>query len=107
MRRVRRHSALVLAILLYVALDLSCAAMPGAFVFDATESIDAAQGRVRVAPERVVLAMSMRSPAVLDPVLERPEPPRPPARADRERHPLACRLCLPRQDQSKPTEDPH
>jgi hypothetical protein len=101
------HSALVLAILVYVAFDLSCATMPGAFVFDATESIDAAQSRVRVATERVVLAMSIRSAAVLAPVLERPERPRPSVRADRERHPFPCRLCLPRQDQSKPTEDPH
>ena len=33
----------VLVILLYVALDLSVAAMPGAFVFDASDSIESIQ----------------------------------------------------------------
>jgi hypothetical protein len=107
MRGVKRHSALVLAILLYVTLDLSCAAMPGAFVFDATESIDAAQSRLRVAAERVVLATSIRSPAALSPAVERPEPPRPPARVDSESPRVPCRQCPPRQDQSKSNEDPH
>src|SRR5262245_50502967 len=107
MRCVRRHSALVLAILLYVTLDLSCAAMPGAFVFDATESIEGAQGRARVTSERVGLVMPMRNPAVLAAVFARSEPPRPPEHVERAPHLILCRQCPPRQGPLRPTDEPH
>ena len=38
------RQTLVLAILLYVTLDLSLAAMPGAFVFEPADSVESAQG---------------------------------------------------------------
>ena len=46
---MKRRRGLRLLILIYVALDLSLAEMPGAFVFDpaqSVESIDAARGRL-------------------------------------------------------------
>ena len=38
------RQTLVLAILLYVTLDLSLAAMPGAFVFEPADSVESAHG---------------------------------------------------------------
>jgi hypothetical protein len=40
---VRRH-ALVLAVVVYVGLDLSLAGMPGAFVFEPADSVESAHG---------------------------------------------------------------
>ena len=39
-----QHRALLLAILVYVSLDLSLPGMPGAFVFEPSETVDSAQG---------------------------------------------------------------
>jgi hypothetical protein len=41
---VKRRRLIVLAILIYVTSDLSLASMPGAFVFDATQSIESPHG---------------------------------------------------------------
>ena len=55
MGRVKRHPALLLAILLYVSLDLSLSMMPGAFQFDPAESVESLQGsRARAVPIREV-----------------------------------------------------
>jgi hypothetical protein len=62
---------LLLAVLVYVALDLSLPAMPGAFVFEAGDSVEGAQVvRGRLATEVVAL------PAPTDhwPMLWQPQP---------------------------------
>jgi hypothetical protein len=76
-----RHGILA-AILLYVTLDLSFAAMPGAFVFDADEAVEAAHrgwtGRVDVAAaadevrEPPVATLPAREPRTTG--VARPEP---------------------------------
>jgi len=58
---VRRH-ALVLAVVVYVGLDLSLAGMPGAFVFDAADSVESAHG-IRAHGARPLLT-AQASPAV-------------------------------------------
>jgi hypothetical protein len=52
---VSARRGLVLAILLYVGLDLSLAAMPGAFVFEASDSVETVQlSRARAAIDLAV-----------------------------------------------------
>ena len=97
----------MLAILVYVTLDLSMASMPGAFVFDAAQSVESPHGgRGRGAAEIVI-----HTPAAADswvPLRERDVVRGAPAAADApcERARLRCR---PRAtvDASSPSEDPH
>lgn len=106
---MRRRPALLLAILFYVTLDLSLATMPGAFVFDAVDSIESVQ-RIRGsgvadvgaapagAPDAVV---GTPAPLELHPrtvAAPAPPPPRPPVVVWRPRL-LA--------DAPAPSEDPH
>ena len=86
----------LVAFLVYMALDLSLPAMPGAFVFDIAESVEGARmSRVRQTAELVVAPAPPRFPAVL------PEPsapllrPRPRLRGLDRLAGLAGR-CLPR-----------
>ena len=46
---------LLLALLVYVTLDLSIAAMPGAFVFEAGDSVESAHGRCESSAGEVVV----------------------------------------------------
>ncbi len=56
MGRVKRRPAFLLAIIVYVTLDLSLAMMPGAFQFEPADSVETIQiGRARVAARVVVL----------------------------------------------------
>jgi hypothetical protein len=53
---MRRRRALLLLILIYVTLDMSLCEMPGAFVFDPTESVESVDvGRGRLTAKLVVL----------------------------------------------------
>jgi hypothetical protein len=106
---VKRSRGLLLGILVYVALDLSLPAMPGAFVFepeDSVESIDVARGRH--AAKVVVLPTPPRNSFLPSPSRIDFRPRRPPRRevALRER-PLVNRLpratCAP----PRSSEDPH
>lgn len=60
MSRVTPRPMFLLAVLVYVTLDLSLPAMPGAFVFEAAESVESTQGRARAAAEAVVLPGAAR-----------------------------------------------
>ena len=60
MSGVTLRPVLLLAVLVYVALDLSLPAMPGAFVFEAGESVESTQSRAREAIEAVVLPVPVR-----------------------------------------------
>jgi hypothetical protein len=55
---------LVLAFLVYLALDLSVAALPGIFAFDLAESAESTQVRARVAPEDVAPLPPARDPGI-------------------------------------------
>lgn len=104
-----RRPALFLALLVYVALDLSLPAMPGAFVFEAADSVESVQGqRSRVDRGPAVQPGITREPNALRPpradaveVLRRSRP------ADRVRHPAVG--WLPRRpDAPAPlSDDPH
>jgi hypothetical protein len=105
---VKLRPALLLAILLYVALDLSLPAMPGAFVFDATDSVESTQTRPRLSVETVLLPAPVKDALVPAP------PPRDDrrrlasaARAERERRPVPIRRSRPLHDPAPPSEDPH
>jgi len=60
MSGVTHQPRLLLAVLVYVTLDLSLPAMPGAFVFEAAESVESTQSRARAAAEAVVLPAPAR-----------------------------------------------
>ena len=97
-----------MAILVYVALDLSLPTMPGAFVFDAADSVESVGGgRVAV---RVVVLPAPAGNAVL-PSSEPPSDSPLRLRACREGLPRRCPVArrLPRAacDPSHPSEDPH
>jgi len=50
---VKHRPALLLAILIYLTLDLSLPTMPGVFVFEAADSVESTQIRTRAAAETV------------------------------------------------------
>ena len=53
-----RRYALVLAVVVYVGLDLSLAGMPGAFVFDSADSVESAHGIRAVGARPLVAAQA-------------------------------------------------
>ena len=55
----------VVPLLLYVTLDLAVPMVPGAFVFDAEDSVETAQGGKRRAEERTVALVPAPAPAAL------------------------------------------
>lgn len=59
---MRDRRLLVLAVLIYVALDLSIAAMPGAFVFESADSAESTQVRARAAAETIAVPALERGP---------------------------------------------
>jgi hypothetical protein len=101
--------ALVLAILVYVTLDLSLPAMPGAFVFDSAGSVESVQGyRGRAAGDVVVappVASSSVAPALrevpMTPELARAKEIPPPI------SPVTARLPRATLDSTPSAEDPH
>ena len=106
---VKDRWRLVLAILVYVTLDLSLPGMPGAFVFEPGDSAEGAQVRARAVDETV--AMPVRAlgpvPGLVQPTFEVRErlAPVPPAEP-RGRH-LVGRLSHALLDAASLSEDPH
>ena len=100
--RVQRH--FVGLILFYVALDLSLAWMPGAFVFEAGKSVDSIQmSRVRQVVE--IETAREATPAVIETgsVGLRPIAQPPVRRPHRHRGPHSVRTTAP----TPPSKDPH
>jgi hypothetical protein len=60
---VTQPRLLVLAVLVYVTLDLSLPAMPGAFVFEPADSAEGTHIRARAEAETGVLPAQARGPA--------------------------------------------
>jgi hypothetical protein len=108
-----RRRALLAALLVYVTLDLSLPAMPGAFVFDVADSVESLKSsRGREAADVMVRAQ----PAGAVPVLARPVLARAPdgvADVVRALHPPPiCAKCFPRAALAvgapvRRAEDPH
>ena len=107
-RRVKCRREILVAILVYVALDLSLPAMPGAFVFEVAESVESVGGG-RAAVRTVTLPTIHASPAQAPVQLHGDLPRRLPAGCEvaLPRHPVA--RCLPRtaDTPSPSSEDPH
>ena len=101
--------ALLVTILVYVALDLSLPAMPGAFVFESGDSVEGTQvARGRLAAEVVTLPTLSRSSFVLpSPRIELRH--RMPPTNDIVRLARSDVRCLPRAVCAAPplSEDPH
>jgi hypothetical protein len=106
--RVRSRRRLLLALLVYVTLDLSLPSMPGAFVFDPGDSVESVQlGRMRAAID-VASALPLARDAA---VVVRSEVVRPLVVPtwDLARTPRRIPASLPRATiaPASPSEDPH
>ncbi len=104
-----RHRHVVLGILLYVTLDLSMASMPGAFVFDAAQSVESPHGgRVGRAADSIIRAVATHdSPPCLAPAPDatrRAPVPAAAAPGERVTPRWLARAAL---DLASPSEDPH
>ena len=102
-----RRSVFLVAVLVYVTLDLSLPAMPGAFVFDPGESVESVQqARARAASEAVMQPVSAR-----DELLAGQVPSAAPARPA-STGPTPARFHVTRRsglrgEPAPPSEDPH
>jgi hypothetical protein len=109
MPRVSRRHIVVLAILLYVTLDLSLPAMPGAFEFDPADSVESIQvTRARPAADITVVRELTRD--ALAPARPRLEVRTRSAARDHIAHPrrpLAGWFPPPHRDAAPASEDPH
>jgi hypothetical protein len=105
---VTNRRSLVLAVLIYVTLDLSLAGMPGAFVFEPADSAESTQVRARAAAETVPLPALAADPRF---ALSRPlgdERPAPAAWAKRPTRRAVSGQSRAQHDPApSPSEDPH
>jgi len=102
---VMRRRVMILALLLYVALDLSIPSMPGAFGVDPDDSVESLhQTRARATAEAVIPPASGAATSVLAELPpeagRRPAPPRPAPERPSRRTPLT-------DEPASPSEDPH
>jgi hypothetical protein len=106
---VRHRRVFVLAILIYVTLDLSLPAMPGAFVFEPEDSAESTQVRARAAAETVALPALARDPGsvLFQPLREVDERLAPVSSAERRERPVASWRSRAHCDSAPPSEDPH
>lgn len=106
---MKHRPALLLAILVYVTLDLSLPAMPGAFVFDSSDSVESIRIRARAAIEIAVLPASARDAFVLSrPPLDVKDRLTPAESIQRGRRPvLSWRSRALLHDPAPPSDDPH
>ena len=108
-RHVTHRYPLVLAILIYLTLDLSIPAMPGAFEFECEDSAEVTRMRPRSAAESVALPALVRDPASI-PVqlhLEDDDRPAPHVSAQRRGRRVAGWQSQARYEFSRSSEDPH
>jgi len=100
---------MLLVLLLYVTLDLSVPAIPGAFVFEPTHSLEISGGRVGESMGGLVVqpAHARLSGALLQPVVARRERSEAPGNAARLNRPMRRRLPRAPRDPAPPSEDPH
>jgi hypothetical protein len=108
MRGVRRRWSLALSILAYMTLDLSLAGMPGAFVFDLSDSVECTRDARGRTPDVVAI------PAQADGAALPPHPPVDPAqrltqadRVDRRARSVRARPRRTYVDPAPSSEDPH
>ena len=104
-----QRPSLVLAILIYVTLDLSLPAMPGAFVFEPADSAESTQVRARAAAKTVGLPALAPDPGPLlfQPPREGDKWPAHVSSAERRARPGVGRRSRARYALAPPSEDPH
>ena len=105
----KRWRGLLFAILVYVTLDLSLPAMPGAFVFEPADSTESTQIRARVASETVALSAQAHEPGcvLFQPPLEVKERLAPARSAERCGRPIVSWRSRTPYDSAPSSEDPH
>lgn len=105
---MKHRPALLLAILVYVTLDLSLPAMPGAFVFDSSDSVESIRIRARAAIEIAVLPVPARDAFVLSrPPLDVKDRLTPAESIQRGRRPVLSWRSRALHDPAPPSDDPH
>jgi hypothetical protein len=105
---VRYRPALLLAILVYVTLDLSLPAMPGAFVFDSSDSVESTRTRARAVGDAVVLPAPLPDGVVpARPRLDARERLTPAESAPRGARRVLIWRSRALSDPAPPSEDPH
>jgi hypothetical protein len=106
---VKRRRLLVLAILVYVTLDLSLPAMPGAFVFEPADSAEGTHIRARALAEMVALPGPSRgaATALLQMPLDDKERLAPVGPAEQRGRPVVAWRARVPFDSAPPSEDPH
>jgi len=100
---------LLLAILLYVTLDLSVPAIPGAFVFESADSVEISRSRAGegTAEISVLPPLASASFVVSQPVVDLRDHPTAPGSVAVLGHPVLSRLPRAALDPAPPSEDPH
>ncbi|HTE66545.1 MAG TPA: hypothetical protein VK736_09840, partial [Candidatus Binatia bacterium] len=100
---------LVLVILIYVTLDLSLPAMPGAFEFEPADSAESTQVRARSAAEAVALPALARDPGsvLFQRPLEGDDRLAPDISAERRPRRVVRWQSQAQYDSAPPSEDPH
>jgi hypothetical protein len=107
MSGVTHRPTLLLAVLIYVTLDLSLPTMPGAFVFEPSESVESTQSRARTAAETVALPAAAHAAFVWSQPLEVRDRPTPPDSVERRRGLGVGWRAHASRDPAPPSEDPH
>ena len=105
----KRCRGVLFAILVYVTLDLSLPAMPGAFVFEPADSAESTQIRARAASETVALSAQARDPGcgLFQPPLEVKERLALARSAERCGRPIVSWRSRTPYDLAPSSEDPH
>jgi hypothetical protein len=106
---VTHRPALLLAILVYLALDLSLPAMPGAFVFepaDSVESVRTHRGRTDAEPAALP-DVAREAHALSRPRVDVADVVRPSRPVDRPRHPVVGWRCPLPGGPPPRSDDPH
>jgi len=106
---VTHRRRLVLAVLIYVTLDLSLPGMPGAFVFEPVDSTESTQVRARAAAETVTMPALARDsgPVLFQPPLEGGDRLPPNVSAEWPARHVVSWQSRARDDSAPPSEDPH
>ena len=105
---MRHRPALLLAILVYVTLDLSLPAMPGAFVFDSSDSIESTRTRLRAVGDAGVVPAPLPDGVVsARPRMDARERLTPAESTPRGARPVVIWRSRALSDPAPPSEDPH
>lgn len=99
---------MLLAILIYVSLDLSLASMPGAFVFEPAESVESTQiGRGRVAADATLPPVREPATAMVQQAADAPVRRLPVIASAHRARQRPARQPSPVREFAPPAEDPH